>query len=57
MPCVPPLTRLVMRLIVSSLTPWISMRLRGALGRSPNPIKGAPATGARESDNENLFRV
>ena len=33
------------------------MRLSGDLGKSPNPIKGAPATGARESDHENLFRV
>ncbi len=31
------------------------MRLRGDLGRSPNPIKGDPATGAKESDHENLF--
>ena len=29
------------------------MRLRGNLGRSPNPIKGVPATGAKK-DHENF---
>ena len=36
--------------MVSSLMPWMSMRLIGVGGRSPNPIKGAPATGATDAN-------